>query len=266
MMILNTIDWAEELKKLRKKYRWLMLFLLFGIPVIIHLLYKWKTGYSILEGEWDAGAMLAFYGAILGGSIGGIGTLGAVLITTKETRDIQKRNEEQLAESRAEKTKDDRKMFAYSVTEDVAKFLANLALYKDGSTKIKECQERINEMNEKLADVRKLMAENRPKINDPKSKMAMPYLENAEKGFVEAIRVERNNIRDYANSKAPALERATVLNIKLCEINEAEKLMEKVVAMLAMSEDETITFEDFMNETNTTMDIAADFVNKYING
>lgn len=237
-----------------------MLFLIV-VPFGIHTLYKFHLGVPFLVGAFDAGAMLGFYGAVLGGFV----TLLVLLITTNETRKIQQKNEEQIEIDRAERTKYDRKQVAYSVSEDVAGILANLALYKNGCINVKKCQMRMQEITEKLADTRKLISECKQKINNEEAKEALPLLESAEKGFMEALDIEKNNMGFYVTSKAPALEKATILNIKLYEIKEADELLDKIEFMIKYSENAK-TMAEFNEESNNTMYIAAEFVKKYING
>ena len=231
------------------------------IPWAIEFLIFRNNVYSIIGND----SWASFLGSYIGGVIGGAGTLLAVIITTKETRIIQKKNELKIEEDRKVKRREERKIFAYSITEDVAKFLANLALYHDANIKIKECQERINDAEEKLAKTRNQLAEKRKTMGDIKAKETIPYLENREKAFMEIIEAERGNMKMYIATKAPALERATVLNIKLCEIEGAEELMQKVVAMLDSAGNASVTLSEYMDESNKMMDITADFVERYIN-
>ena len=107
-----------------------------AIPWGIELLIFRNNVYSIIGND----SWASFLGSYVGGVIGGAGTLLAVIITTKETRIIQQKNELKIEEDRKAKYREERKIFAYSITEDVAKFLASLALYHDANIKIKECQ------------------------------------------------------------------------------------------------------------------------------
>lgn len=60
-------------------------FLIFGIPLIINLLFKYNSNMEIFRSEWTAGDALAFYGSLLGSSI----TLIGIWYTIKHERKKQ---------------------------------------------------------------------------------------------------------------------------------------------------------------------------------
>lgn len=51
------------------------MFLIFIIPLIINILFKYNFGITIFQSEWDAGDALSFYGALLSGIITMIGVI-----------------------------------------------------------------------------------------------------------------------------------------------------------------------------------------------
>ena len=121
----------------------IILIILMVIPWGLELLIFRNNIYSVIGNEYWS----SFLGSYIGGVIGGAGTLFAVLITTKETRVIQKKNEDQMEIDRAEKRKNERKLLVDSVIEDIAKILSNLVTYKDGCVHLQKCEEKIKEFN-----------------------------------------------------------------------------------------------------------------------
>ena len=88
----------EVLKQIKKHIRVriifiIILFLLFGVPLIINLSFKTKAPLEVLEAKWEASDMLAYYGAVL--SFLGTVSLGAVSLYQNHV--IQKAAEEKAA-------------------------------------------------------------------------------------------------------------------------------------------------------------------------
>ena len=65
-----------------KRHKWLVclseVFFIFGIPLIIHILFKFDTKIFFLQAEWTAGDLLEYHGAIL--SFIGTVVLGALAL------------------------------------------------------------------------------------------------------------------------------------------------------------------------------------------
>lgn len=67
-------------------------FIVMILPYALEVFIFRNNVYSVLSnGEWGG-----FLGSYIGGALGGIGTLLAVFITTKETRNIQRENSAQI--------------------------------------------------------------------------------------------------------------------------------------------------------------------------
>ena len=108
------------------------------VPILMeHLLFR-NTFYSTIDNkDWAS-----FFGSYLGGIIGGIGTLLAVLVTTRETRVIQK----------------DNKSFQSSLlkkqfTDDIAKLIATYITDISGYYNAQKINERNENENGSLQDV-----------------------------------------------------------------------------------------------------------------
>ena len=59
------IKMIEKIKAKKKVIIFLLVFGIFGVPVLIHILFKIDIGIDWIEAEWTAGEFLAYYGNIL---------------------------------------------------------------------------------------------------------------------------------------------------------------------------------------------------------
>ena len=57
---------SMNLKNIIKKYWWLLLILILGIPILIHTFFKIPAPFEFFIPEWDAGIVLLFYATLLG--------------------------------------------------------------------------------------------------------------------------------------------------------------------------------------------------------
>lgn len=102
----------------------LLLAIIIVIPALLEYLFFQNRIYSVLtNGEWAS-----FFGSYIGGIIGGVGTLAAVAITTKETRKIQK----DAVDYQNDLLK---KEFKSKIVEIVSTYIADIEKYYDGQIK-----------------------------------------------------------------------------------------------------------------------------------
>lgn len=95
------------------------------MPFLLEMFIFRNEVYSALtNGEWGG-----FLGSYIGGAFGGIGTLLAVYITTKETREIQKSTLQQIEKDRALNARNERKQFANEIAEIIAKYISEISAY-----------------------------------------------------------------------------------------------------------------------------------------
>ena len=95
------------------------------LPCALEILIFRNNVYSALSnGEWGA-----FLGSYIGGALGGIGTLLAVFITTKETRKIQQENSMQIEDEKNRNEKRERKQFADEIAKDIATYTTDISKY-----------------------------------------------------------------------------------------------------------------------------------------
>lgn len=221
--------------------------------------------YSVIGNkEWAS-----FLGSYVGGAIGGIGTLLAVVITTNQTRAIQKKNEQQITEDRDAKKKDDRRNFINSVIEDVAKFLTDNSAYK-------EEVELLNERKRKIAKFEKDLLETRNELNKKRILLThrgknmqledeIAQLESVEKTMQETIIAEKQYISSCKISREKALEGSLVLEMKLKNINEAATMWAKIEEVTKLADNEKISYDVYAEEANKIIYMMVDFAEKYIN-
>ena len=263
------MNWSEELRRVLKKYWWLFLFLVLGIPLIINVLFKWHSGISFLEGEWQPDAVLGFYGSLLGGSIGGLGTLAAVMITTSETRDIQRKNEEQLEVDREEKRKKERKEFIDDVVEDIAKFCTDSSMFKESREKVFQYNNDLKMLNIKLEDtwknLEKAYAIQKFQSN-PHSDAEVERLKIEEGKLKQTITNTRRNAEALFSSRRIAQERFLVLRIKLSSIEGAEEIIRKMRHLMVIAMDDSISFEEYSLENDELIAMTYEFGEEYKNG
>ena len=70
------------LKKHKKPLIWFCLIGIILIPLLIHIAFKIESPLSVLEAEWTAGDVLAFYGVL----VGSIATVWGVYLSIEYSR------------------------------------------------------------------------------------------------------------------------------------------------------------------------------------
>ena len=99
--------------------------IVFILPFALEIFIFRNNVYSVLcNGEWGG-----FLGSYIGGALGGIGTLLAVYITTKETRKIQQENSVQIEDERKRNKKTERKQFADEIAKYIAIYITDISKY-----------------------------------------------------------------------------------------------------------------------------------------
>lgn len=183
---------------------------------------------SILSnGEWGG-----FLGSYIGGIVGGVGTLLAVYITTKETRKIQENTLEQIEKDRELNFRSERKKFADEISQNVAKYIAEISVYFYGCRTLerlnnhkKAAIDELYRIEQELQNLYNLAQENgdpshiEVKINLLKQKEEMQKykIENIEKD----ISIHRVN-RIVAN------ECLFLLQMKLQNLDEGKEIIKQL--------------------------------------
>lgn len=261
------------MNKLEKIKKYLILFclvllallvFLVAIPFCINLLFKWYTG-PLLAWEDDAGAMLEFYGAVLGGGI----TLLVLWITTDETRKIQKKNEDQMEDDRKEREREKRKAFADSVIEDFSKFCADSSSFKESQERIKEYKAEIEDIKTQLEEIKNEFEEKYEEYliqGDDEVVPRMKRLDLDKKDLEDKIEFKRRSIEMIYTSRKTTQERFLVLSIKLDGIEGADHIIERMNHLRRVGKDENINFEDYLKDHKEVIKEMTTFIKKYVEG
>ena len=221
---------------------------------------------SVLSnGEWGG-----FLGSYIGGALGGLGTLLAVYVTTKETREIQKNTLLQIEKDRELNARNERKKFADEVSESIAKYIAEISAYfydcraLEGLEKDKRnARNELDRINCKIQHLCKTEQQNNDishievEVNELKQKIDMQKhkIENIEKD----IAIHRGN-RIIAN------ECLFLLQMKLQNIDGNSTILEKLAYIHKNSAggvDDT-PWDWIDVETKELQNITVRFVEKYV--
>lgn len=252
----------EKIKKHPILLFLIALFFLIIIPFGINFLFKWYAG-PMLKWESDAGSILEFYGAVLGGFI----TLLVLWITTDETRKIQKKNEEQLEDDKREREREKRKAFADSVIEDIAMFCTDAAAYKECRVKIYKYNSDLKGLNVERRRIQKDL-ENEYKSAVRKRSSAVVRIQQLrieEKNIEQEIENTRKNARELFTSRRIAQERYLVLRIKLKELGRGDEIIDMMKHLMTIGTDDSIDYEAYCIENDKLVALISEFVEGYIN-
>lgn len=256
----------EKIKKHPILICLIALLLLIIIPFCINLLFKWHTG-VLLEWEDTAGAMLEFYGAVLGGGV----TLLVLWITTDETRKIQQKNEQQLEDDRNEREREKRKAFVDSIIDDVSKFVADVTVFADKyrnydkALKDKNGLEAVLEKTSKeIVDIYKDAAE---KEDADFSHVAREKeLQEKKEKIIRKIELcnKQIEIASIEASRIVALEKYTALCIKLRGIEEEDQILDRMEKINSSARNATIEFQVIGDMIDELLDVVDAFAKRYI--
>ena len=195
-------------------------------PIVLEFLFfKNNFNSEISNSDWSS-----FFGSFIGGIIGGIGTLLAVYITTKETRDIQNKTNSEIEKDRTMQEKNNRQDFSNDIAKLVAKFSADISnyfySYRNYNELMKEfdcCMEKesrlIKEINKHNDDIFNNKRETDVKLGELNKELNKVRREMHEIKY----KIQANPV-----NRIIAVECLNLLKIKLHEISEARKLINQV--------------------------------------
>lgn len=81
---------VDKIKEILKKYWVILLLLIIGVPALINWLFKLHPSVSFFSAEWDAGAVLSFYGTLLASFIAIIGVFLSINYAQENYRKDEK--------------------------------------------------------------------------------------------------------------------------------------------------------------------------------
>jgi gas vesicle protein len=244
------------------------------LPFALELIIFRNDIYSVLSnGEWGG-----FLGSYIGGALGGIGTLLAVYITTKETRKIQQENSSQIEDEKIRNEKKERKQFADTIAEDIAMYITDISKYFYACRALEQLHNKENELNNELHNVDyKIGAKHTAlkKINivnggdTDECLFVQNELEELKQKESELkYRIERN-LKEMERNKADrtiANERFFLLKIKLQNIESGADILKQLKFIHDNSANVKGTDLDFISaETDKLLNMTVRFVDRYVN-
>ncbi len=224
--------------------------------------------YSVLSnGEWGS-----FLGSYIGGALGGIGTLLAVYITTKETRKIQQENLAQIESERKRNEKTERKKFADEIAKDIATYITDISKYFYACRFSKRLDDEERSLNDELKQIsEKYHALDKSNIdNDTQEYIAVQNeLEKLKQKELEVkYQIERKSkeIEQNRANRTIASERYFLLKIKLQNIESGADILKQLKRIHDNSGNVEETDLYFIStETDKLLNMTVQFVDRYVN-
>lgn len=263
-------------KRLRNDSFKVMYFVIIGMltaALLIPLLYQALVVGNRVYSVWDDTIWGSFLGSLWGGIIGGIGTLTAVIYTTRETRRIQKANEELRLADKQDTERRIRKEFSDDIVEYIGKYVTNINLFFICDFFIEESYEELDsiktnlesketEIQELYNEIEKLKSLNM--VNNLRKNKALAKLQNEKENLIRKINEKENELKENKVDKIAANEYYNILQMKLANIEYTNDLLKQLnyvhKALYAQCK-----LDWAENETKKLMEITIEFKNNYIN-
>lgn len=239
---------------------------IFLMPLFLELFIFRNEVYSALtNGEWGG-----FLGSYIGGAFGGIGTLLAVYITTKETREIQKSTLQQMEKDRELNAKKERKQFANEVSEIVAKYISEISAYFYGCRTIERLNNNlINEKDELYridCEIERLLKLEQQ--NDDISHIEVEIKMLNQKKNMQKYRIEsiEKDIDKHRVNRLVANECYFLIQMKLQNIDEGRGVLKQIEYIHTNSSGvaEEIKWDWIDEEIKRLQNITVRFIDRYI--
>lgn len=207
-----------------------------AIPWLLEYLIYRNSYVSVLSNETWSG----FLGSYLGGIIGGLFTLLAVYFTTKQTRLIQSKIEQQQAQDRLNFEKKEREKYVNSIYEYTGKFLTNITTFyyntqyhANKESYIEETEKKLKICEDKLMSLYKSIEG----ISIPGNGLYTKTQQEIDTANLERIVYNRrlDNLNESINrhpaDRSIAIECLNILKLLLNSNNDAEKLLNKITSI-----------------------------------
>lgn len=238
----------------------------FAMPFALEWLVFRNNTYSVLSnGEWGG-----FLGSYIGGVIGGLGTLLAVYITTKETREIQKSTLQQIEKDRKLNARNERKQFANEIAESIAKYISEISVYFYGCRTIERLNNNLRNAQEDLyridCDIQHLLELEQQ--NDDISHIEVELNKLNQKKNMQKYRIEiiDKDIDKHRVNRSAANECYFLLQMKLQNIDEGKKIIEQIEYIHKNSSGvvDGIKWDWIDGETKKLQNMTVRFIERYI--
>lgn len=255
-----------------------------ALPFLLEFFVFRNDVYSALSnGEWGS-----FLGSYIGGALGGIGTLLAVYITTKETRKIQQENARQIEIEKRRNERRERKQFVDEVAKDVASYVADISkyfyacrylnrLYDKKGTIDNELDQTQHEIRKKYNNLNQQRAIGNMIGRDEDVYILGEIEELKQKESEQKYRIEKleREIDKNKPDRKIAIERRYLLNIKLKNIEAGEDILIQLEKIHGKSyeinrndsnspEEDDERVSRLTNELYKLLDMTVQFANEYV--
>lgn len=247
-------------------------FVIVVLPFVLEIAIFRNDVYSVLSnGEWGG-----FLGSYIGGALGGIGTLLAVYITTKETRKIQQENSTQIEDEKRRNERKERKQFADEIAKDIATYITDISNYFYACRALEQLYSKEKNLNDELYRIDCQIGEKHnalKKLNldentDEYISVQNEIEELKQKESELKYRIEKN-AREIERNKADrtvANERYFLLQMKLQNIEKGEAILKQLEFIHSNSTNMGGTDYDFISiESDKLLNMTVRFADIYIN-
>lgn len=236
-------------------------------PLALELLFT-RGGFSsaLTQGEWAG-----FLGSYVGGALGGVGTLLAVYITTRETRKVQQETAAQTRQRQEKEEKLERKRFSDALASDIAAYIAAISnFFYDNRTFARLEQEReplVRELRRLQQELRTHSPEPRQgeaEIGVAESVLASQRLSQQRDELVFRIQQLEKDMDPHRTNRALAVQYYFLLQMKLKGIPAGQALLSQLDQVHKSSTDPEETAENFNAQTEQLLTLTVAFIDRYV--
>lgn len=248
------------------------IFIIIVLPFALEIIIFRNDIYSVLDnGEWSG-----FLGSYIGGALGGIGTLLAVYITTKETRKIQRENSIQIEDERRRNEKKERKQFTDEIAKDIATYITDISKYFYACRALEQLYNTEKDLNDELYRVERKIAEKHSTLKNLNiDEETQQYIsvgneldELKQKESELKYKIERNS-RELERNKTDrtvANECYFLLKMKLQNIENGKRLLKQLESIHVNSANVGGTDLNYIDiETKKLLELTVQFADEFIN-
>lgn len=244
----------------------IFVFIVLMLPFALEIFIFRNNVYSVLSnGEWGG-----FLGSYIGGALGGIGTLLAMYITTKETRKVQQENSAQIEDERKRNEKMERKLFADEIAENIAKYISEISAYFYGCRTIERLNNNLRNAQDELyridCDIKNLLKleQQNDDISHIETKINMlNHKKDMQKYRIEII---EKDIDKHKVNRIIANECYFLLQMKLQNIDEGNDIIKQIEYIHSNSSGvvDGIKWDWIDEETKKLQNITVRFIERYV--
>lgn len=204
----------------------------------------------------NAAAWMGFFGSLIGGILGFAGAIVAVRITTKETREIQKKAQENFEYDKKVQREFQRNLFTDDIAVITSEYITDIFKYYYNNRHSELIQDDLKRAKDELNDLIKELEK------DPNNSDSLNIkIEIAKLNYREAERIAEHRKID----KSIAIQKYYLLKIKLNGIDLAKQFIDQLEDIERVHCLSGISPNDFNVEIDKLRTYLLEFTNKYIN-